>query len=126
MEFSRKDIVQALCNEYKCLFKDAYDPGVDLSFEEYQSEMEAKTLEELIKETSTDNEFYTIDDFMKRYGWSKYGIVLACIPSSRPFAISTDRCLHDGSFAVALFCKMSGSSLDPEDSTDAGTSLQSR
>ena len=68
MEFSRKDIIQALCNEYKCLFKDAYDPAVDLSLEEYQSEMEAKTLEELIKETSTDNEFYTIDDFMKRYG----------------------------------------------------------
>ena len=68
MEFSRRDIIQALCNEYKYLFKDAYDLGVDLSFEEYQSEMEAKTLEELIKETSTDNEFYTIDDFMKRYG----------------------------------------------------------
>ena len=50
MEFSRRDIIQALCNEYKHLFKDAYDPGVDLSFEEYQSEMEAKTLEELIKE----------------------------------------------------------------------------
>jgi hypothetical protein len=39
-----------------------------LSFEEYQSAMEAKTLEELIKETSTDSEFYTLDDFMKRYG----------------------------------------------------------
>ena len=126
MEFSRKDIVQALCNEYKCLFKDAYDPGVDLSFEEYQSEMEAKTLEELIKETSTDKEFYTIDDFMKRYGWSKHGIVLACISSSRSFIVSTDRWLHDSSFAVAVFCTMNGSSLDPEDSTDAGTSLQSR
>ena len=68
MEFSRREIIQALCNEYKHLFKDAYDPGVDLSLEEYQSEMEAKTLEELIKETSTDKEFYTIDDFMKRYG----------------------------------------------------------
>ena len=50
------------------LFKDAYDPGIDLSFEQYQSEMEAKTLEELIKETSTDHEFYTLDAFMKRYG----------------------------------------------------------
>ncbi|QNJ31484.1 hypothetical protein SynPROS91_01105 [Synechococcus sp. PROS-9-1] len=50
------------------MFKDAYDPGIDLSFEEYQSAMEAKTLEELIKETSTDSEFYTLDDFMKRYG----------------------------------------------------------
>ena len=126
MEFSRRDIIQALCNEYKHLFKDAYDPGVDLSFDEYQSEMEAKTLEELIKETSTDNEFYTIDDFMKRYGWSKHGIVLAWIPSSRSFAVSTDQCLHDFSFAVAVFCTMNGSSLDPEDRTDAGTSLQSR
>jgi hypothetical protein len=30
--------------------------------------MEAKTLEELVKETSTDNEFYTLENFMKRYG----------------------------------------------------------
>ena len=68
MEFSRSEIIQALCNEYNHLFKDVYDPGIDLSFEEYQSGMEAKTLEELIKETSTDNEFYTLDDFMNRYG----------------------------------------------------------
>ncbi len=68
MEFSRRQIIQALCNEYNQLFKDAYDPGIDLSFEEYQSAMEAKTLDELIKETSTDNEFYTLDNFMKRYG----------------------------------------------------------
>ena len=68
MEFSRMQIIQALCNEYNHLFENAYDPQFDLSFEEYQSAMEAKTLEELIKETSTDDEFYTLDDFMKRYG----------------------------------------------------------
>ena len=68
MEFSRRQIIQALCNEYNHLFKDAYDPGIDLSFEEYQSAMEAKTLDDLIKETSTDNEFYTLESFMKRYG----------------------------------------------------------
>ncbi|WP_250395650.1 hypothetical protein [Synechococcus sp. MU1655] len=68
MEFSRRQIIKALCNEYNQLFKDTYDPGIDLSFEEYQSAMEAKTLDELIKETSTDNEFYTLDNFMKRYG----------------------------------------------------------
>ncbi|QNJ25685.1 hypothetical protein SynSYN20_01353 [Synechococcus sp. SYN20] len=51
---------------------------------------------------------------------------MACIPSSRSFAVSIDRCLHYASFAVAVFCTMNGSSLDPEDSTDAGTSLQSR
>ncbi|QNI88129.1 hypothetical protein SynROS8604_01493 [Synechococcus sp. ROS8604] len=50
------------------MFKDAYDPRFDLSFKEYQLLMEQKTLEELIKETSTDKEFYTLDDFMKRYG----------------------------------------------------------
>ena len=68
MEFSREQIIKALCNEYNFLFKDVYDPGIDLSFEEYQSAMEAKTLDELIEETSTDNEFYTLDNFMKRYG----------------------------------------------------------
>ena len=68
MEFSRVQIIQALCNEYLHLFKDAYDPRFDLSFKEYQLLMEQKTLEELIKETSADKEFYTLDDFMKRYG----------------------------------------------------------
>ena len=37
MDFSRRQIIQALCNEYNDLFKDAYEPGVDLTFEEYQS-----------------------------------------------------------------------------------------
>jgi hypothetical protein len=68
MEFSRVQIIQALCNEYLRLFKDSYDPRFDLSFKEYQLLMEQKTLEELIKETSTDKEFYILDDFMKRYG----------------------------------------------------------
>jgi hypothetical protein len=68
MEFNRTQIIQALCNEYKHLFKDVYDPGIDPSLEEYQSEMEAKSLDELIKETSTDKKFYTLETFMKRYG----------------------------------------------------------
>ena len=141
MEFSRRDIIQALCNEYNHLFKDAYDPGIDLSFEEYQSAMEAKTLEELIKETSTDSEFYTLDNFMKRYGWSRYLIGLACIRelsflcsfkrsiSPKSFSVGGwDGCpsVDDFSSAVAVFCTMSSSAFDPEGSTDAGTMLESR
>lgn len=141
VEFSRREIIQALCNEYNHLFKDAYDPAIDLSLEQYQSEMEAKTLEELIKETSTDHEFYTLDDFMKRYGWLKHGIGLACI-RERPHIchfqkIDAPTALFgrgwdghqpfDHSFiAVAVFCTMNSCSLDLEDSTDAGTSHQSR
>lgn len=68
MAFSREDLIRALCNEYQHLFKDVYDPQTDPSFEEYQSSLQEKTLEDLIKETSTDAEFYTLDAFMKRYG----------------------------------------------------------
>ena len=69
MAFGRREIIQALSNEYNQMFKNTYDPQIDLSLEEYQLAMEEKTLEELIKETSTDNEFFTLEDFMKRYGW---------------------------------------------------------
>ena len=102
MGFSRRQIIQALCNEYNDLFKDAYEPGVDLTFEEYQSAMEAKTLEELVKETSTDNEFYTLENFMKRYGWSKD--LTAQITAN--------------AWSMSFF--------DLEDSTEAGALLESR
>ena len=67
MKFKREQIINALCNEYNHLFKDTYIPGIDLSFDEYKKGLEAKTLDELIKETSTDRQYYTLKDFMERY-----------------------------------------------------------
>ena len=67
MKFKREQIINALCNEYNHLFKDTYIPGIDLSFDEYKKDLEAKTLDELIKETSTDSQYYTLKDFMERY-----------------------------------------------------------
>ena len=67
MKFKREQIINALCNEYNHLFKDTYIPGIDLSFDEYKKGLEAKTLDELIKETSTDCQYYTLKDFMERY-----------------------------------------------------------
>ena len=67
MKFKREQIINALCNEYNHLFKDTYIPGIDLSFDEYKKGLEVKTLDELIKETSTDSQYYTLKDFMERY-----------------------------------------------------------
>ena len=76
MSYTKLQIVAALCNEYKALFtQETFDPVSDLSYEDYRSSMLNKTLSELIKETSTDSECYTLDAFMKKYGilWTGAG-----------------------------------------------------
>jgi hypothetical protein len=69
MSYTEEQIVAELCNEYKALFtRETFDPASDLSYEDYRKNMLNKTLPELIKETSTDSEYYTLDTYMKKYG----------------------------------------------------------
>jgi hypothetical protein len=56
----------------------------------------------LVKETSTDNEFYTLENFMKRYGWSKN--------------LTAQITANDWSMSF----------FDLEDSTEAGALLENR
>ncbi|MDC0165798.1 hypothetical protein OAI49_02225 [Synechococcus sp. AH-558-M21] len=69
MIYAKEQIIEALCHEYKALFaQETFDPASDLSYDDYRNSMLSKTLPELIKETSTDLEYYTLDAFMKKYG----------------------------------------------------------
>ena len=69
MIYAKEQIIEALCNEYKALFtQETFDPVSDLNYVDYRNAMLSKTLPELIKETSTDLEHYTLDAFMEKYG----------------------------------------------------------
>ena len=65
--FTKEQLIDALCNEYEYLCHDDYDPVQDPTPEEYRGHLEYLTVEELLEETST-NEEYTLDEFMERYG----------------------------------------------------------
>ena len=67
MIYAKEQIIEALCNEYKALFtQETFDPASDLNYVDYRNAMLSKTLPELIKETSTDLEYYTLDAFMEK------------------------------------------------------------
>ena len=69
MIYTVEQIVDALCNEYEALFtQKIFNPASDLSYDEFRNAMLKKTLPELIQETSTDQEYYTLDTFMRKYG----------------------------------------------------------
>ena len=60
--YTKEQLIDALVHEWEYLCHDDYDPQ-DPTPEEYRKEMEELTIEELIKETDTDDEF-TLHDFM--------------------------------------------------------------
>ena len=67
MIYAKEQVIEALCNEYKALFtQETFDPASDLNYVDYRNAMLSKTLPELIKETSTDLEYYTLDAFMEK------------------------------------------------------------
>ena len=67
MNYTRQQLIDALCREYDYLIHDDYDPDVDLSPEEYRLAMECLSDEDLVVETGVDAEF-TIHEFMEMYG----------------------------------------------------------
>ena len=66
MDYTRKQLINALCAEWDYLCHDDFDPENDPTPEEYRKEMEELTIEQLIEETST-GEGYTLDEFMENH-----------------------------------------------------------
>ena len=62
MNYTKEQLVDALVHEWEYLCHDDYDPQ-DPTPEQYRKEMEKLTIEELIEETDTDDEF-TLHDFI--------------------------------------------------------------
>ena len=69
MTYTRDQLISALVAEYDYLCHDDYDPDTDMSPGEHLSYLVSLSLDDLIAETATDDEF-TLDDFMSRYLWS--------------------------------------------------------
>ena len=68
MDYTRKQLINALCAEWDYLCHDDFDPENDPTPEEYRKDMEELTIEQLIEETDTDDEGYTLDEYMESYG----------------------------------------------------------
>ena len=66
MNYTREQLIEALCEEYDYLCHDDFDPDLDLTSEEYRKSIENMSKEDLILETSTD-EHFTLEEFMIRW-----------------------------------------------------------
>ncbi len=67
MKYTRAQLIDALQNEYEYLCHDDFDPDVDMTMEEHLEWLDTLTIEELVKETDTDDEGYTLDEFMHNH-----------------------------------------------------------
>ena len=66
MNYTKEQLVDALCREYDYLCHDDFDPEVDDTPEEYRLKLECYSLEDLVEETST-GEGYTLDEFVENW-----------------------------------------------------------
>ncbi|ADO99709.1 hypothetical protein Syn33_074 [Prochlorococcus phage Syn33] len=66
MNYTKEQLIEALCREYDYLCHDDYDPEVDDTPEEYRLRLECYSLEELVEDTCT-GEGYTLEEFMENW-----------------------------------------------------------
>ena len=67
MNPTKEKLIEALHNEYVFLCHDDFDPDVDPTPEEYLVMLQRMSVDELIEETGTDEEF-TLKQYMEMYG----------------------------------------------------------
>ena len=66
MDYTRQQLIDALCVEQEQYREEGYEG--EGTMEEFRSDLETLTVEQLIKETVTDNEYLTLKDYMDYYG----------------------------------------------------------
>ena len=65
--YSDDELRTALANEWEYLITE--DPeDDDTPLDEYIEELKEMTTSQLIEETSTDNKYFTLDEYMETYG----------------------------------------------------------
>jgi len=67
MIYTTEQLIEALYNEYVFLCHDDFDPENDATPEEYLEMLKEMSYDELIIETSTDEEYH-LDEFMSAWG----------------------------------------------------------
>ena len=68
IEYTDNQIRKALANEYEDLCHDDFNPEEDWTQREYEDYLLDLTREQLIQETSTDDKYFTLSEFMEHYG----------------------------------------------------------
>lgn len=63
MTYTKQQLINALVAEYEYLCHDDFDPDVDILPEDYRVLLKDLTIDELVEETCTD-ENYTLEDYM--------------------------------------------------------------
>ena len=64
MNPTKKRLIDALVKEYEFLCHDDFDPDKDPTPEEYRGHLEYLTIDELIEETSTGDD-YTLKEYLE-------------------------------------------------------------
>ena len=65
-KYSREQLIAAVYKEYEYLCHDDFDPDVDMTNEEHLEYLNKLSIEDLIIETDTNDE-YTLDDYMAEW-----------------------------------------------------------
>ena len=66
MNPTKENLIEALVNEYEFICHDDFDADVDISPEEYRFLLRDLSIDELIEETSTD-ENYSLTEYLERW-----------------------------------------------------------
>ena len=66
MTYTQEQLIEALYQEYLFLIHDDYNPDEDPTPEEYLTMLKEMTYEELVEETSTDDNF-TLNEYIKTW-----------------------------------------------------------
>ena len=67
MDITKTQLIEALTNEYEYLIHDDFDPDEDLTLEQYHQSLLNMSIEQLVEETTTDNEYYTLTQFIENW-----------------------------------------------------------
>lgn len=65
-KYSREQLIAACHKEYEYLCHDDFDPDEDMTMDEHLQYLNKLSVEELINETDTDEE-YTLNDYMAKW-----------------------------------------------------------
>ena len=66
MTYTKEQLIEALVNEYEFLCHDDFDADSDISPEEYRFLLGDLSIDELIEETSTD-ENYSLKEYLEHW-----------------------------------------------------------
>ena len=66
MNYTKAQLIDALVAEWEYLCHDDYDPE-DQTPEEYREDLIEMTIEQLVEETSTDPEYYPLEQYMDHW-----------------------------------------------------------